>query len=171
MDILSQEAGLGETCFKSEGQPSICNYGDYCQISTSRCTGVPYPTCSNFELHGRNWDANTSTGPVIYDARAIRFAPDTIFCTSYAPTRVTFRLKAYAPSADLPTALEGFSQRFYFVAPSGIEFNASALQNITTTSDRKHITFDINLCLPSRTTSYTAGFFFVGGSEICVTAS
>ncbi|NNC02154.1 hypothetical protein HJC10_04715 [Corallococcus exiguus] len=101
---------------------------------------------------------------------ALKFAPDFNFCGTYATTRAVFRIKAYAPAADLPTTIDGFYNRFYGVTPSGGEFNATAIQNITTTNDSRNTTFDVNLCLPSGTTSYTAGFFFVGGSEICVTA-
>lgn len=170
-DIHSQEASVGEACFKSEGQPGICNYGDYCQTITSQCTRVPHPTCNNFSIHGRIWNADTSTGPVIYEAKAIRFTSDATYCGHAYPTRATFRLKAYAPTADLPTSIEGFSGRLVLVPPSGGEINITAVQNIMTTNGNKHITFDVSLCFPSGTASYTAGFFFVGGNEVCVTAS
>ncbi|MBN8227294.1 hypothetical protein JYK02_07190 [Corallococcus macrosporus] len=170
-DIRFQEATIGEPCSRSASQPTTCSYGEYCASIPSQCSAVPAAVCDNFSNHGTTWDPSTSTGPVIYDAKVVRFAQDTTFCSTYAPKRVTFRLKVYAPAADLPTSTEGFSGRFYFVSPDGVEINASALQRITTTSDRKNVTFDVNLCLPDGTTSYTAGFFFVGGSEVCVTAS
>lgn len=167
----SQTSALGDLCHKNAYQPAGCAYGSYCQSTSGRCSEVPIPTCTNFTTHGTSWNASTSTGPVIYDTSVIRFTLDPNFCGSLATKRVTFRLKAYAPTADLPTSLDEFSDRLRFVTSAGNEFKASAIQNITTTDDRKNVTFDVNLCAPSETTSYTAGFFFVGGSEICVTAS
>ncbi|MHA7629633.1 hypothetical protein [Corallococcus sp. M7] len=165
-----QTSALGELCHKGAYQPAGCNYGDYCQPTTGRCSSVPSSACDNFLIHGTSWDANTSTGPVIYEIRTIRSAPDFTFCGNTWVTRVTFQFKAYAPNADLPTSIEELFGRFYFVPPSGNEFKASAIQNLVTTNDSKHITFDVNLCIPSALTSYTAGFFFSGGNEVCATA-
>ncbi|WP_147445590.1 hypothetical protein [Corallococcus aberystwythensis] len=167
----AQAAPLEGLCHTSAYQPAGCSYGDYCQPVVGRCSVVPNPACDNFAIHGRAWDVNTSTGPVIYEATAIRFAPDLLFCGNPGLTRATFRIKAYAPTADLPTSRDGFHGRFYFVSPAGYEINATAIQNVSTTNENKHITFDVNLCVLSGATSYTAGFFFTGGSEVCVTAS
>lgn len=170
-DESSQTTALERLCHKNASQPGGCNYGDYCQTASGYCAAAPVPTCNNFIIHGSNWDASTSTGPVIHEAVALKFAPDFTFCGTHAPIRAVFRLKAYAPAADLPTTIDGFYNRFYCVNSSGTAINATAIQNITTTNDNRNITFDVNLCLPSGTTSYTAGYFFTGGSEICVTAS
>lgn len=170
-DIGSQASAVGETCSLAANQPSSCAYGEYCLPFNGKCATTPSAPCDNFTNHGRNWNPSTSTGPVIYEATAIAFVTDTIFCGSLFSTRAVFRLKAYAPTADLPTISTGFANRFYLVNPGGSEVNVTTIQNITTTNSNKNITFDANLCLPSSTTSYTAGFFFTDGSEICVTAS
>ncbi|WP_148282235.1 hypothetical protein [Corallococcus coralloides] len=167
----AQAAPLEGLCHRSAYQPAGCSYGDYCHPDTGRCSASPNSACDNFTIHGRSWDASTSTGPVIYEATAIRFAPDFTFCGREGLTRATFRLKAYAPAADLPTSREELYGRIYFVSPAGGEFNALALQNVTTTNQGKHITFDVNLCVLTVAASYTAGFFFTGGNEVCATAS
>ncbi|NOK32357.1 hypothetical protein HMI49_03965 [Corallococcus exercitus] len=170
-DIGSQTSAVGQTCSLASNQPSSCVYGEYCLPFNGKCATAPSAPCDNFTNHGRNWNPSTSTGPVIYEATAIAFLTDTIFCGSPFTTRAVFRLKAYAPTADLPTTSTGFANRFYLVTPGGSAVNATAIQNITTTNSNKNITFDVNLCLPSSVTSYTAGFFFTDGSEICATAS
>ncbi|NBD13149.1 hypothetical protein [Corallococcus silvisoli] len=165
----SSSFAIGETCAKSEGQPGICNYGEYCLVTTSKCVATPLPTCTNFMTHGTSWDANTSTGPVIYSATVLSFAPDPNFCGTPLTKRARYRLKAYSPVADLPTSNSGFYGRFYFVTPSGGQISVTAVQNIMTATNNQHITFDVSLCLPSETTNYTAGFFFSDGNETCVT--
>lgn len=167
----SQTNALGGLCRRNAIQPTVCSYGDYCNPDSSMCSTVPPPTCNNFAIHGTNWDASTSTGPVIYQATTISFAANDAYCPQPGMVRAKFRLMAYAPEADLPTTLDGFYNRLYGVTPSGAAYNVSAVQNITTSHDNKNTTFDVSLCLASGTMSYTAGFFFVGGNEICVTAS
>ena len=170
LEESSQTAALTR-CHKDAKQPAGCAYGDYCHEIAGWCFDVPIPTCSNFAIHGTSWNASTSTGPVIYEATAIGFAVDNTFCPEAGMVRAKFRLKAYAPEADLPDSRDGFYNRFYGVNQAGTARNATAVQNITTTNSNRNITFDVNLCLPSGTTTYTAGFFFVEGNEICVTAS
>jgi hypothetical protein len=169
-DLRTEETALGESCATNSEQPSTCAYGDYCAIRTRKCASAPSSACSNFEIYGTQWNAATSTGPVIYEAKAIRFVADGVFCGRPDLIRATYRIKAYAPLADLPLSREELSERFYFVAPGGTRFNATAIQDLSTTNDARHIAFDVNLCVASELSSYTAGFYFDGGNEICATA-
>ncbi|WP_147470074.1 hypothetical protein [Corallococcus sp. AB049A] len=169
IEASSQTADLTR-CRKDANQPAGCAYGDYCLQTAGWCLDVPSPTCSNFAIHGTNWDPSTSTGPVIYEATAVSFAVDDAFCPEPGMLRAKFQIKAYAPEGDLPTSRDGFYNRFHGVTQAGVAYNATAIQNIVTTNNARNIAFNVSLCLPGETTSYTAGFFFAEGNEICVTA-
>jgi hypothetical protein len=159
-----------QSCSTASPQPAGCYYGQFCGVNAT-CEPVAAPTCPNFVAHGTSWNPNTSLGPILYQSGQVYFGPDGVWC-GQGFDRVIIRLRAYSPSGNLPTSRSGFSNWLYYVRTNGTVVDGSQLvNNISTSADRRTLTFDANLCVYAGTTTVSTGFYFVDGNEHCFQAT
>jgi hypothetical protein len=185
--LCEQELGTGtvcsdswEVCTPTEGtscsatavQPDTCGYGQFCGTG-STCQAVAPPTCGNISgPHAATWNAATSTGPIIYEATKVSFAPDPaggpVFCGSAEPnTRVRVRVKAYRTTGTFPTTDAAFAADLHYVRTDGSEGPSSAITGLTVTNNGRNAEWDQNFCVNSSLSQFTGALHFVGGNEFC----
>ncbi len=163
--------GPGPTTCSGEGQ-STCSYGQYCSSST--CTAVPAPTCSNYQNFTARNELGT-TGPIIFKAVTTSATTDTSFCGASAPKRVKVTVSAYSNS-PFPQTKDELNGLFYVKVEgdevSGPSIISSSAGNYTVTgSNRERADFIMNFCVARDSDTLSLGFYFTNGNFFCYQAS
>jgi hypothetical protein len=168
------------SCSSTSYQPDTCAYGQFCFGSgwnfgvtgeLNKCAVLPAAECANFGAHGTTWSAETSSGHIIHDVEQVSWETDAVFCAGSASSRLKVHVKAYSAGTPFPATKEGFPAILHAVSPAGTEISVSSsapIQNLALSNDDKNAEFDLNLCLPEATSTYTLGLHFVGGAEVCI---
>jgi hypothetical protein len=167
-----EEGDVTPTTCSGTGK-STCAYGDFCSNST--CTDAPVAptTCENFSTNRPNWNATSSTGPVIYEVSGITYQTNSSYCAASAPDAFIVRVRAYRTDTDWPATRSGLSGFFYVnTGATSFDVVGSGLLVPNTgynrnTSNPRDAEFQVYLCRPSNSQTIQTGFYFTGGNPVC----
>lgn len=159
---------VAKSCSSTAQQPDVCGYGQFCgsyDTTAYKCFDIG-GACTSPAV---SWNAETSTGPVIYYAQPV--AKDTTWCAGSTPAEVSVLLSLYYTSGTFAATGATFpSSTLYFVKSDGTTEDAKGLfrpaSGYTVSADRKHLDLKLNFCGVSGA-SLTAGFYYTGGNEYC----
>ena len=163
--------GTGATCTGTAR--STCSYGQFC--SSSKCEAAPVAptTCQNFSSNRPNWSATSSNGPVIYEAKTLRYEANSSLCQS--GDAYILSIRAYRTDADWPATRANLSG-FFYVNTGGTQtdvVNQGLLLPNTgynrNSANLKDAEFQTYLCPGSNVASIQAAYYFTGGNPICQT--
>ncbi len=148
-----------KTCSTGSAQPDTCGVGQFC--SGTSCKDTSTASCANITAHGASWTP-AKTGNIIYEITKT-------FCGATNPERAKVSVKAYSPTGGTAFPVEaGLPAILHYVKADGTEGSiATSVQDYTLSNSNKNLTFSLNFCLPTGSTTFSLALHFVDGNEQC----